>query len=215
MSLVIPSNSEPKLYLLPYSHLGAPLPAYPYKTRVGGSRSYEVPTTRSTLPKGKRFHLLDFVHIRCLTSLVVTKPCNGEVTKPRVYSKNHLQDEASKRRIHELTSSSLPPPNFDHHPDPLHTCNNPIKCLSPTPPTTTRYDPTTPPCPAKPRTPILEIYVVKHNFFTSFSPNQLTGKTHGDDEHYNISNHATASSSSMSNSTGLCRSIPPAALGPL
>ncbi|PNX60160.1 hypothetical protein L195_g051784, partial [Trifolium pratense] len=33
---------------------GAPLPAYPYKTRVGGSRSYEVPTTRSTLPKGKR-----------------------------------------------------------------------------------------------------------------------------------------------------------------
>nr|CAN71467.1 hypothetical protein VITISV_038988 [Vitis vinifera] len=32
----------------------APLPAYPYKTRVGGSRSYEVPTTRSTLPKGKR-----------------------------------------------------------------------------------------------------------------------------------------------------------------
>ena len=38
----------------PYTHLGAPLPAYPYKTRVGGSRSYEVPTTRSTLPKGKR-----------------------------------------------------------------------------------------------------------------------------------------------------------------
>ncbi|KVH96908.1 hypothetical protein Ccrd_000998 [Cynara cardunculus var. scolymus] len=28
----------------PYTHLGAPLPAYPYKTRVGGSRSYEVPT---------------------------------------------------------------------------------------------------------------------------------------------------------------------------
>lgn len=38
----------------PYTHLGAPLPAYPYKTRVGGSRSYEVPTTRSTLPKVKR-----------------------------------------------------------------------------------------------------------------------------------------------------------------
>lgn len=38
----------------PYTHLGAPLLAYPYKTRVGGSRSYEVPTTRSTLPKGKR-----------------------------------------------------------------------------------------------------------------------------------------------------------------
>ncbi|KAH0634568.1 hypothetical protein KY290_035004 [Solanum tuberosum] len=38
----------------PYTHLGAPPPAYPYKTRVGGSRSYEVPTTRSTLPKGKR-----------------------------------------------------------------------------------------------------------------------------------------------------------------
>ena len=38
----------------PYTHLGAPLPAYPYKPRVGGSRSYEVPTTRSTLPKGKR-----------------------------------------------------------------------------------------------------------------------------------------------------------------
>lgn len=38
----------------PYTHLGAPLPAYPYKTRVGGSRSYEVPTTRSTLPKRKR-----------------------------------------------------------------------------------------------------------------------------------------------------------------
>lgn len=37
----------------PYTHLGAPLPAYPYKTRVGGSRSYEIPTTRSTLPKGK------------------------------------------------------------------------------------------------------------------------------------------------------------------
>lgn len=36
------------------THLGAPLPAYPYKTRVGGSRSYEVPTTRSTLQKGKR-----------------------------------------------------------------------------------------------------------------------------------------------------------------
>lgn len=36
-----------------YTHLGAPLPAYPYKTRVGGSRSYEVPTTRSTLPKTK------------------------------------------------------------------------------------------------------------------------------------------------------------------
>ncbi|CAK7328728.1 unnamed protein product [Dovyalis caffra] len=38
----------------PYTHLGAPLPAYPYKTRVGRSRSYEVPTTRSTFPKGKR-----------------------------------------------------------------------------------------------------------------------------------------------------------------
>jgi hypothetical protein len=38
----------------PYTHLGAPLPVYPYKTRVGGSRSYEVPTTRSTPPKGKR-----------------------------------------------------------------------------------------------------------------------------------------------------------------
>lgn len=37
-----------------HPHLGAPLPAYPYKTRVGGSRSYEVPTTRSTLPKTKR-----------------------------------------------------------------------------------------------------------------------------------------------------------------
>src|SRR6185312_2346850 len=37
----------------PYTHLGAPLPAYPYKTRVGGSRSYEVPTTRSTLPPKK------------------------------------------------------------------------------------------------------------------------------------------------------------------
>lgn len=37
----------------PYTHLGAPLPAYPYKTRVGGSRSYEVPTTQSTLPNTK------------------------------------------------------------------------------------------------------------------------------------------------------------------
>lgn len=37
----------------PPTHLGAPLPAYPYKSRVGGSRSNEVPTTRSTLPKKK------------------------------------------------------------------------------------------------------------------------------------------------------------------
>ena len=41
----------------PYTHLGAPLPAYPYKTRVGGSRSYEVPTTRSTLPKNQKMCL--------------------------------------------------------------------------------------------------------------------------------------------------------------
>lgn len=38
----------------PYTHLGAPLPAYPYKILVGGSRSYKIPTTRSTLPKEKR-----------------------------------------------------------------------------------------------------------------------------------------------------------------
>lgn len=38
----------------PYTHLGAPLPAYPYKTRVGGSRSYEVPTTRSTIPNKRK-----------------------------------------------------------------------------------------------------------------------------------------------------------------
>lgn len=37
-----------------YKHIGEPRISYPYKSEVGWSRSSELPTNRSNLPKGKR-----------------------------------------------------------------------------------------------------------------------------------------------------------------